>query len=189
MLRKIINFTKISLIVAFGGLVIAPIANVGAAPIGPGDTSKASTPAPAKPAAATPTPATTTPSLTCGTNRVPDPSGVNCVANTVDPATCPLLSQKDQIANNCPNAGISTDTNSTLIVRYLNPFIKLLSVLVGLAVTFGIIYGGIEYTMSAGDPQKAQKGRKHIQDAVLALIAYALIFAFLNFLIPGGIAV
>ncbi|MEO8105473.1 MAG: hypothetical protein ABI602_04020 [Candidatus Saccharibacteria bacterium] len=182
-LHKIRNFSKIALILAFGGLVIAPVASVRAQPSGPGDTSSPTTTTPTTPKSAT------TPSLSCGTNLAPDPSGTYCVANTIDPSTCSLLTTAQQIANNCPKSGVVTDTNSTLIDRYLNPFIKLLSVLVGLAVTFGIIYGGIEYTMSAGDPQKAQKGRKHIQDAVLALVSYALIFALLNFLIPGGIAV
>lgn len=81
------------------------------------------------------------------------------------------------------------DSSATLITKYVVPFVSMLTLLVGVAVAIGIIYGGIEYSMSAGDPQKAAKGRKHILDAVIALVSYALIFAFLNFIIPGGVNV
>ena len=162
-------------------------------PLGcPGTTKQgpvATTPTNCPYAAPSTTTAPTTTKLTdCGTNYKPDPSGTYCVANTIDPATCSLLTTAQQIASHCPNAGIVTDTNSALIDKYLNPLIKLLTVLVGIAVTFGVIYGGIQYSMSAGDPQKAASGRKHVRDSVIALVAYALALSLLNFLIPGGIA-
>lgn len=149
-------------------------------PLGcPGSTQQgpvAATPTNCSPVTSTSgTPAATTSGLTdCGTNASANADtklGVDCIPNTAD------------------KAFIGVDTNSTLIDRYLNPLIKLLSVLVAVAVTFGVIYGGIQYSMSAGDPQKAASGRKHIRDAVIALVAYALALAFLNFLIPGGILV
>lgn len=97
-------------------------------------------------------------------------AGTGCVTNVPDPVT---------------SKGAPPD----LVKNYLNPFIKLLSVLVGLAVIIGIIYGGIEYSTSAGDPQKAAAGKKRIRNAILALIVYALTMSFLNFIIPGGIQV
>lgn len=100
-----------------------------------------------------------------------DPNYKNCIPNTSDPALA------------------GGDSSAKLISKYVVPFVSMLTLLVGVAVTVGIIYGGIEYSMSSGDPQKAAKGRKHILDAVLALISYALIFAFLNFIIPGGVTI
>ncbi len=85
-----------------------------------------------------------------------------------------------------PYTPLETD-NPDLVAKYLNPIIKLFTVLFGIAVVIGIIYGGIEYSMSAGDPQKAATGKNRIRNSVIALIAYVLIIAFLNFLIPGGV--
>ncbi len=121
-----------------------------------------------------------TPSTSTNYNCGYDSRGLPVSPSAVDQKNCVVISGGPSQINT---------TNVPLITKYLNPFIKLLTVIVGLAVTFGIIYGGIEYSMSAGDPQKAQKGRKHIQNAALALVTYALIIAFLNFLIPGGVAV
>jgi len=174
MLYKIKNFSKIALFVAVlvASLGATQASTYALKACGNGAASAVNCPSelttPTRITLATV--AAATPALTgCGTTAAPTP-GVNCVANTPD-----------------SNIGINT-ANNTLIDTYLNPLIKLLSVLVGVAVTFGVIYGGIEYSMSAGDPQKASNGRKHIRNAVLALVAYALTLGFLNFIIPGGIA-
>jgi hypothetical protein len=73
-----------------------------------------------------------------------------------------------------------------LVQKYINPFITVLSVLVGLAIAIGIIFGGIQVSTSAGDPQKSASGKKHIQNALIALVAYVVLFGFLQWLIPGG---
>jgi hypothetical protein len=74
-----------------------------------------------------------------------------------------------------------------LFTKYINPLIQVVSALVGVAVIAGIIWGGIEYITSAGDPQRAASGRKHIVNALIALVAYGLLYAFLQFMVPGGI--
>ncbi|MDB5169981.1 MAG: hypothetical protein JWN82_377 [Candidatus Saccharibacteria bacterium] len=74
-----------------------------------------------------------------------------------------------------------------IISNYVNPFIKLLTVLVGLAVVIGIIIGSIQVMTSAGDPQKAANGKNHIRNALIAIVAYILLFGMLSWLIPGGI--
>ena len=74
-----------------------------------------------------------------------------------------------------------------LIANYINPIILLLSALVAMAVVIGIVVGAIQIMASTGDPQKHAKGKKHIQDALIGLVGYVLLFAFLQFLIPGGV--
>lgn len=64
---------------------------------------------------------------------------------------------------------------------------KFASGLVGVAVVGGIIVGGIVYSTSEGNPGKAQKGVTIITNSVLGLLLYLLMFAIINFLIPGGI--
>lgn len=92
--------------------------------------------------------------------------------------------------NNCvDNIAVPLTNDTDFVAKYLNPFIKFLSAVVGLAVAIGVIVGGIEYATSAGDPQKAASGKKHIVNAFFALVVYALSLSILNFLIPGGIQV
>jgi len=73
-----------------------------------------------------------------------------------------------------------------LFAKYLNPIINLLSAVVGLVVVIGVLFGAIQVSSSAGDPQKAANGKGHIRNALLGLLAYILLYAFLQFIIPGG---
>jgi hypothetical protein len=79
----------------------------------------------------------------------------------------------------------SSPTDCNLVIKYLNPFIKLLSIITGTAVVIGIIVGAIQYSASGGDPQKTASAKKHIRNAILGLIAFIFLFAFLKFLAPG----
>lgn len=93
-----------------------------------------------------------------------------CIGVTQDPA----------VGQNC------TNTNCNIFIRYLNPAINLGAILAGLAVVIGIIIGGIQYATSGGDPQKAATGKGHVKKAVIALIGFFFLYAFLRFLIPGN---
>jgi hypothetical protein len=99
-----------------------------------------------------------------------DPAAPTCTGN--DPAKC---------GDDC-----SKNNGCDIVGKYVNPFIKFLGILVGIAVTVGIIWGGIEYSRSAGDPQQAANGRRHIRVAAIALISYFFIYAFIHFLMPAG---
>lgn len=96
------------------------------------------------------------------------------------------------VSASSPNCISSTPLGSDspdLVKGYINPFIKVLTILVGVTVVIGVIYGGIEYSTWDGDPKKVANGKRHIRNAAIALIAYVLTLALLNFLIPGGVSV
>ena len=65
--------------------------------------------------------------------------------------------------------------------------INILTALVGVAVLGGIIYGAVLYTTAQGDQGKVKKAIEVITNVVIGFLAYALMFAGLNFLIPGGV--
>ncbi len=65
--------------------------------------------------------------------------------------------------------------------------LRFLSAGVGIAVVAGIAIGGIKYSTSQGNPAGAQQGITIITNAVIALILYLLMFALLQFLVPGGV--
>jgi hypothetical protein len=73
-----------------------------------------------------------------------------------------------------------------LIASYVNPVIDLLSIAFGLIAVISIIMGGIQYSASQGDPQKAAAAKSRISNTIIAIFAYLFLYAFLQFLIPGG---
>jgi hypothetical protein len=78
-------------------------------------------------------------------------------------------------------------TQCSLIYSYVDPFIDFLAALVGVAVVVSIVIGGIQYSSSAGDPGKASAAKNRIRNAIIALVTFLLLYAMLNFLIPGGL--
>jgi uncharacterized membrane protein len=63
----------------------------------------------------------------------------------------------------------------------------MLSGLFGLIAVISVIIGGIQFSASGGDPQRVAVARQRISKTVLAIFAYAFLYAFLQFIIPGGV--
>lgn len=82
---------------------------------------------------------------------------------------------------------VNLDSNNCNIIKRLNQAINILSALVGIVVTIMIIIGGIQYTTAGEDPNAVAKAKKHISQAILALVGYGITFAFLQYIIPGGL--
>lgn len=88
------------------------------------------------------------------------------------------------------NGNCSTSvTSCDLVQKFVVPFIDFLSALVGVAVVFSIIVGGIQYSSSADDPAKVSAAKNRIRNAIIALLVYFFLFAMLSFLIPGGLSI
>lgn len=109
-------------------------------------------------------------------------------------ATCTLPDGSSGFTTKYPNTDNTTccppgktDAVSCLYAKYLNPLIALLAAVVGVVVVIGIVYGAIEYITSNGDPQRAASGKKRIINALVALVAFLLLYAFLQFIVPGGL--
>lgn len=67
--------------------------------------------------------------------------------------------------------------------------IRFLSVGVGLVMVASIIYAGIQYSSSEGSPEATVAAKKRIQNAIIGLVFYLFIFAFVQYLVPGGLFV
>lgn len=65
--------------------------------------------------------------------------------------------------------------------------INILTAGVGIAAIGGIVYGSILYTSAGGSPEQVKKAVGIITNVVIGIVAYALMFGLLNFLIPGGV--
>jgi hypothetical protein len=116
------------------------------------------------------TPLTETTTCPVGQQPVQD----NPLAGTSESHTC------------CP-AGTNPNDGSCFFSKYVNPLVKVLTGLVGLAVTAGIIMGGIQYAGSAGNPQKSDAGKKKITGSIYALLIFMFLYSALQFLSPAGL--
>lgn len=101
----------------------------------------------------------------CGTNQVPVGVSIG--------------------GNNCVDKGTTVETN--VIFVWLSNIIKFLTVGVGVAATGGVVYGGFLYLTAQGNSGQIQKGIATIINALIGILMYALAFAIINFLIPGGV--
>lgn len=110
----------------------------------------------------------------------------DCQTNSNTPG-CPQCSgDKCQDPAADPQAKCDQD-NCDLVKKYINPAINLFSVIFALVVVISLILGAIQYITSEGDPQKSAKAKQRIFNTVVAFVAYFFLYAFLQFLIPGGI--
>lgn len=76
---------------------------------------------------------------------------------------------------------------NSFVDKYINPFIVALTALVGVAAVISIIVAGIQYSASADDPGTVSKAKQRIFNTIIGLVAYLFLFAFISWLVPGGI--
>ena len=69
----------------------------------------------------------------------------------------------------------------------LHLVINIMTGLIGVLAVAGMVYSGIQYQMSAGDAAAMAKAKNRIIQIVIGLIIFAVMWAVLDVLIPGGI--
>lgn len=85
----------------------------------------------------------------------------------------------------CKDASINSSNCG--IIKYLLLFINGLSAIVGIVIVIVIIVGGIQYSAAGDNPQGTEAAKKRISSAIIALLLYIFTFAFLQWIVPGGI--
>lgn len=80
-----------------------------------------------------------------------------------------------------------SDVSNTAIWKLLIWVLNIMIALVGLAATGAIIYAGILYSSAGGNADMIAKAKKIIMNTVIGIVAFALMYLGLNWLIPGGI--
>lgn len=71
------------------------------------------------------------------------------------------------------------------ILDMLFAFIRFLSDGVGLVLVASLVWAGIQYTSSRGDPNASAEAMKRIQSVVIALLIFIFAYAILNYVVPG----
>lgn len=107
-----------------------------------------------------------------------------------DSCTCdgtPNLSV-DQIAacQNCQR-GSGGCLKNNVIIKDIQKFVNFLSALVAVVVIGSIMVGGIQYALGGDNAEKVGQAKKRISTSLFAFLIFILTFAFLQWLIPGGV--
>lgn len=73
------------------------------------------------------------------------------------------------------------------IVLIAKAVINFMNVVVGVLVVAVIVWSGILYASAGGNPGKTAEAKNRIINAIIALVMYIFLFAFLQWLVPGGV--
>lgn len=65
--------------------------------------------------------------------------------------------------------------------------INILTAGIGVVALAGLVYGSILYTSAGGNPEQVKKARTIFTNVVIGVVAFAGMWALLNFIIPGGV--
>lgn len=115
----------------------------------------------------------------CGDNS-------NCGAG--DPANGQKESERlTEVGNGCANKTKKDCLENNPIVKYLNIIVDVLAAGVGVVVVGVIILGGIQYSLAGDNPSALTAARQRMMNGLIALLVYAFIFSFLQWIVPGGV--
>ncbi len=101
---------------------------------------------------------------------------------------CVETKTDETLKGKCPDK-YKQDANGGcgIVERYINPIIRFISMGIGVVVAIMIAIGGLQYSSAGGDPQQVAAAKRRIFNAIFALVGFGLLYAFLNFIIPGGL--
>lgn len=113
------------------------------------------------------------------------PAGI--VVGTAYTAQAASCGGVDTALIDCSQGGSETDVEDTGIWGILILTINIFTAGVGVLAVVGFVYGGILYITSGGSPEQIKKARVVFTNVVIGVIAFGVMFALLNFIIPGGV--
>jgi hypothetical protein len=87
----------------------------------------------------------------------------------------------------CTNVNEEGGVEQTGLWSILMLVIQILTAGVGVIALAGIVYGSVLYTSAGGSQEQVKKAMTIFTNVVIGVIAYAGMWALLNFLIPGGV--
>jgi hypothetical protein len=76
---------------------------------------------------------------------------------------------------------------STPLIHDIQVIVNFLAASVGIIVTGVILLGGIQYILAGGNATALTAARQRIINGLIALFAFLFMYAFLQWIIPGGI--
>lgn len=81
----------------------------------------------------------------------------------------------------------ANDACSKFMDKYVSPAILLLTGVIGVLAVISYIIVGIQYSSAGDDPAAVSKAKNRAFQTTLGLIGYFFLFAFINYIVPGGL--
>lgn len=101
-----------------------------------------------------------------------------------------LLLPASALAATCKDstqAGIKKCLQDNKIVTDLQSVVNFLSAAVAIVIIGSLIVSGIQYSMGGDNSQSVKAAQQRIISSLIALGAYIFVWAFVQWLVPGGI--
>lgn len=95
--------------------------------------------------------------------------------------------------NGCGGNGVNTNLfggcvdGENGIFTVLNVILQVLTWGIGIAGTLGIVITGVQYMTARDDPVQMTKAKNRLIQIVIGLAVYAVMWAFLQWILPGGV--
>lgn len=80
---------------------------------------------------------------------------------------------------------VCDDGKGDSIKHILDLVVDIMTIGIGILGVVGISIVGIQYLTAGGNEEKTRKAKRRLFEIVIGLVAYALIYAVLNWLLPG----
>lgn len=94
----------------------------------------------------------------------------------------------DKSKDNCKQKYSKLTTNNCSVLKLIVVVTNTMAAAAAIVIVIMIIVGGIQYSMAGGaDAAKVQAAKSKITNALLALFLLIFGYAFLQWLVPGGI--
>ncbi len=77
--------------------------------------------------------------------------------------------------------------NTNPIVAFLITVVQFFMYGIGIALTAGLVIGGVVHETARGNAQQVQKAEEIIRNVIIGIALYVFMFAIINFIIPGRI--
>lgn len=126
------------------------------------------------------------------TNCIPGASADGTGASSQDPSQslgAPGNPDRSAIVdcNGNTAAGAKQCLEHNPLVKWTLIGINFLAAGAGIIIAVSIVVAGIQYASSGSNPQQVAAAKSRIISAIVALLAFFFLYAFLQWLVPGGI--
>ena len=99
---------------------------------------------------------------------------------------CPTFAATDGIVETTFFGNLKDDGSGCGVYTILNLVIDILSIGVGILAIIGITIAGIKYLTAKDNIEQTKKAKTRLLQIVLGLVTYALLYAGIQWLLPGG---
>jgi len=109
-----------------------------------------------------------------------------------NPQTTCEISHGLDIPKSCDNFGCDPANQKNCIIynpllQWIRFFINVISSIIIVGAIVMVTLAGIEYSASGDNSQMVQNAKKRITNVLLGLVSYFFLYAFLQWVVPGGV--